>query len=182
MKIKLLLLLLLAVPAFSQTAANQDEKPKRSKLEEFSSRSGQLIQRKFVDIGTFKGVKVRILTLTDVLSGKAVSGVRFEKASYIGSSSRTAICFLDQDEVDAAIKALRYIKNDVLSSTPETYTEYQFSSRSDFEVGCFSRDKNWTGYIRVSRYTDDFVSFNIAEFDGLLKLIDEAKTKLPTAK
>lgn len=157
----------------------KDEKPKQSKLDEFSSRTGQLIQRKFTDIGTFKSVKVKVLTLTDVLTHKSASGVRFEKVSYIGNSSRTAICFLDQDEVDDAIKALKYLKSDVVTNTTDIYTEYEFTSRSDFEVGCFSRDKNWVGFVRVSRYDDGLISFNVTEFDSLLKMLEDAKAKLP---
>ena len=156
----------------------KDEKPKQSKLEEFSSRSGQLIQKKFITIGKFKDITIKTLTLTDVMSKKSLAGVRFERTNYIGSTSRTEICFLDEDEVDATVKSLKYLKSDVINNPAETYTEYQFDSRSDFQIGCFSSAKNWVGFVRISRYGDGLVSFNVSDFDSLITMLEDAKTKL----
>jgi hypothetical protein len=180
----IIFLLLFTIPSGcqSQVAAKPDEaKSKQSKLEEFSGRSGQLLEKKFLRIGKFGQTSVDVLIITDMNSKKVVSGVRLERVVSTQYTSRTISAFIDDDEVDGAIKSMSYLKAQILGSAiPENYTEYQFVSRSGFQVGCFNEKKDWIGFINIDRIgRDGFDSFNGVRMAELQTLFEAAKEKLP---
>jgi hypothetical protein len=168
-----LIILLCAVCAFSQVKPVEKE---QSKLEQFSSKSGTLIQKQFVDLGTVKKVKVELMTLTDLGSGLKISGIRFSFEVTSSYTSDEKIAFLDFDEVDGLIKSISLLKSKVFTSTPTNYTEVMYSSRSGDQAGAFWSDNKWTAYMRLEKYdSKSFLSLEPADFDGLLTILTRAK-------
>lgn len=171
----LFVILLLITAAFTQDKVAPKE---QSKLEQFSARSGSLLEKRFVPVGTIKSVKVEVLVLTDLLTNSKISGVRFSyDTGERYSTEKTA--FLDADEIDGLIKSIDYIKTKALPATPESYTEIVYSSRSGFTAGCYYSDSKWTAFMKLERFdTKSFVSLDIVALDQLAGLLKDAKTKL----
>src|ERR1051326_7279912 len=70
----------------------------QSNIEKFSAKSGTLIEKQFVDIGSLKQVKVQLLIITDMIVGSKVSGVRLEYVASSRYSSDTKVTFLRSEE------------------------------------------------------------------------------------
>jgi hypothetical protein len=149
-----------------------------SNIEKFSAKSGTLLEKRFIDIGSLKSVKVRVLILTDMVSQARVSGVRleYEHTSRLGSD--TKIAFLDPDEVDGLIKSIDVLRRKVFISSPDSYTEVQFSSRGGFEAGCYFGSGKWSTFLKLERFdSDSFVFLKPEDFDVLHDLLMQAKAK-----
>lgn len=167
---------LFATLNYSQVKLAEKE---QSNIEKFSAKSGTLIEKKFVDVGTMKSAKLQVLTLTDLISNAKVSGVRFEKETATRYSTDTKTAFLDQDEIDGLIKSINLIKTKVLPTTPESYTEVVFSSRSGFSAGCYYDSGKWTAFIKLERLDkDSYVYMQAEDFDALAALLQQAKSKM----
>jgi hypothetical protein len=151
----------------------------QSNIEKFSAKSGVLIEKSFVDLGKVNTVKVQSLTLTDLISNAKISGIRFSFTAYTSYSSDEKIAFLDQDEVDGLIKSLTLLKNNVLTTTKENYTEVVFTSRTGFQLGAFFSDGKWTFFMQLEKYdSKSFVVLKSDDTDSLLTLLQNAKGKL----
>ena len=159
----------------------QTKEKELTQAEQFSSQSGTLIERQFLDIGTVKGVEVKVLKYKDLNTGNGKSALRFEfkyKGSY---SSATKIASLDNDEIDGLVKSMKNLQTNVFPSTRDTYTEVTFRSRTGFEAGAyFSPDKSkWTAYAQLEKYdSDSMVFLTTDDFMTLLNLIEQAKLKM----
>lgn len=160
---------------------SQDSKEKAStQAEEFSAQSGTLMERAFVDIGTVKNLKVRVLKIKDLISSKEVNALRFEYETG-GTYGSTKIASLDSDEIDGLVKSIKALQNSVFTSTREVYTEVTFKSRSGFQAGAyFSVDKSkWTGFVQVDKFDSKSLVFITPEdFTKLLELVEMAQKKM----
>jgi hypothetical protein len=160
--------------AQAQTVARE-----QSNIEKFSAKSGTLIEKQFVDIGTIKKVKIQLLTITDMIASAKISGVRMEYVSSGRYTSDTKVTFLDSDEVDGLIKSINILKTRVLNSTRDNYTEIVFRSRSGFEAGGYFSEGKWTTFVKLERFDkDSYVFMTPDDFDGLLMLLQQTKPRL----
>ncbi|MFL6374585.1 MAG: hypothetical protein ACJ73D_07975 [Pyrinomonadaceae bacterium] len=74
-----ILLLCLAITFIALAASAQTSPPplpELTNLEEFSSRSGTLIQREFTRIGDVAGLRVDVVKVTDLIGRVSAKGVR----------------------------------------------------------------------------------------------------------
>ncbi|MFX1707013.1 hypothetical protein SAMN05660461_6161 [Chitinophaga ginsengisegetis] len=167
-------------PACSQTAKpDTDLKEQKSKAELFSNKSGSLIQKQFMDIGSLRGCLIQVAQFTDLIGGETTKAVRFEYAYSGAYSSDTKIGLLDMDEVDALIKSLNIIKDKIMPTTPEVYTEIEYKSRGGLEAGCFYSKKQWSTFLKLARFDDkSFVIMKDGDIIQLLSLLNDAKAKL----
>jgi len=183
MKIGILLFFiftLLASVTYSQqakTVAETQEKELKSKTEEFSAKSGTLIQKEFIDIGTIKGCQLQIINLIDLIAGDKTSGVRFEYRSAYSSDTKSA--FLDADELDGLIKSIKIIQERILPTAPLNYTEVSYKSRSGFQAGCFQGKKEWSAYLKLESFDNNsYVFLNRDDLDKVLSFLSIIKEKL----
>ena len=103
------LMLILSIPCFAQQNKAEGEKSK-SKAVEFMSQSGTLIRKDFYDIHKDKyGVTCQVLILTNILNNKKSGCLRLKTEYFSSVGTDTYIGTLDADEIDAAIKSLKYI-------------------------------------------------------------------------
>ncbi|WP_436488953.1 hypothetical protein [Chitinophaga sp. ARDCPP14] len=179
---KVILILAIITPfysAFSQTAKpNTDLKEQKSKAELFSNKSGSLIQRQFTDVGSLRGCQIQVAQFTDLIGGETTKAVRFEYAYSGAYSSDTKIGLLDIDEVDALIKSLNIIKDKIMPTTPEVYTEVEYKSRG-LQAGCFYSKKQWSTFLKIERFDEkSYVFMKDGDIIQLLSLLNDAKAKL----
>jgi hypothetical protein len=177
-KISLSILLTISLFVFNAFSQEKITEKEQSNLEKFSAKSGTLIEKKFIDVGSVKSAKIQVLTFTDLISNVKVSGVRFEYETGARYSS-TKLAFLDKDEVDGLLKSIALMKSKIFPSAPTTYTEVVFTSRSGFSTGCYYDSGKWTSFLRISRYDkDSMIVLEASDIDALETALTRAKTSL----
>lgn len=157
----------------------QDKKANETttKAEEFSATSGTLLEKNFNDLGAVKGVKIRVIKVTDIISSVSVSYLQFEYETG-GTYSSTKVAGLDKDELDGLIKSLKALQETVFPTQRDKYTEISYKSRSGFEAGTYfdvSKSK-WNCFLRIDKYDGKSLVFlNQDDFSTVLKLVEQAK-------
>lgn len=153
----------------------------QSQAEEFSSQAGTLMQKEYVEVGSVKGLKVRALKMTDLLTKKSVTALRFEYEYRSSIGTDTKIAVIDKDEVAALETSLTMMKANVMTATMTNYTEVTFSSRSGFQAGCYNEagKADWTPFVKVEKYDGkSYVFLKAEDIDALLQLVQTAKAQL----
>lgn len=168
--VHLLIALVMATGASAQTPKEVKEAAEKSKIETFSLKTGSLIKKELVTVGTTKRVEVSKLIITDITTNTSISGIKLETyvdKTYGGS---TKSCFLDTDEIEAFLKAAKYLA-ELAPSTSGNYTELQFTSRDGFQAGAyFDKKKSWKYFLKLERYDNE--SFVLMEKEDFQKLHD----------
>lgn len=176
MKNLFLLLFLLPILSYSQ-----DKEPEsKSKTIEFTRKEGALIQKEFETIGKSSGVTFKNIYLTDLSTKQVVSALRIENSYYIGSGSTVDyVGTLDSDELDGCIKALNYIKDNLLPTSPLLYTEIEYKSRDGVSIGAYYSDNTWKLFIQTKSYTQKSLSvIKLIDLDNIIANFKLAKSKL----
>ncbi len=181
MKTKLLLsCLFIAIINTSYSQGTQKKDDESSKTEKFTSASGRLIKREFIDIGRSNGCEFKVMHMTDLITNEKISALRIEKKVAGTYTTDTKIAVLDADEIDALLKSFRAIKT-ALGTTPAVYTEISFTSRGGFEAGSFySTEKSkWSIYMKLEEYdSNSYVFMKTEDLDELIALAEKAKEEL----
>jgi len=177
---KKLLITILIIPFFISVVA-QDKEKVLSQADQFSARSGALIQKEFIEIGNAKALDIKIIRIKDLNSGSKISALRFEYTYPSAYSSDTYIATLDSDEIDGLIKSISNIQNNVFNTTCSNYTEYIYRSRGGFEFGAFysKEEQKWSPFVKLDKYTNkSLYPLKIEDIINFLSLIQKAQSLL----
>ena len=151
MKKMLLIVIALSTINLSYAQVKKSQDVSKSNLEDFSETSGSLIKKEFTDVGKLRSVKIQLLKITNLATNISQSGLRIESQGVI-----THVAFLDADEIDAFLKTIDYITDNVLDTDPSgNYTEYNFISRGGFSAGAFNYSKKWVFYMKPEKFSSD---------------------------
>lgn len=157
----------------------QTKEKEQSNAEKFSSKSGTLIKKEFVEIGKVKDCEIDVIIYTDLISNTSQKAVRFEYESIGKYSTSTKSAILDADEIDALVTSIKLMQSKVFNTSPENYTEVSFKSRGGFEAGCFWSKGAWSTYLKLEKFdSDSYVWLKQENFGELLSLLETAKLKL----
>ena len=159
---RFLLLLIAFVLVTSVLFAQGSKGESKSKSIEFMASCGSLIKKEFYDLyKKVKGVESQVLIITNVLTGKKMGCLRLETSDYSGGSKDSYIGTLDYEELDACIKSLTYIKDELLLTHPDVYTEVEYKTLDDLKLGAYySNSKGkWTAFIYTKGYTSVLLIF-----------------------
>lgn len=177
-----IIFIILSVVLVCNTSFAQDVKNEsKSKSIEFMAECGNLIKKEFYDLPGIKGITNQVLIITDVLSGKKIGCMRIETSYYNGRSSDSYVGTLDYEELDACIKSLTYIKDELLQTKPEVYTETEYKTLDNLKLGAYySEEKNkWMAFIYTKGYTSRSAEFidssNIVTF---INIMNQAKAMI----
>lgn len=174
-----MLLLFLVFEFGSSILYSQVKEQNQSNAEKFSSKSGVLIKKEFLVIGTFKGVKIEVVYYTDLMNNIKQSAARLEYEVNVKYGDDTKITTLDTDEIDALIKAIKIIQECVLTTKAANYSEVSFTSRGGFEAGCYWYNNDWSIYLKLKEFdSDSYVLLKREDFSQLLIKLEEVKSKL----
>lgn len=153
-------LLLLLLITFSLGAYAQEQEPaSKSKTIAFLSKDGSLLKKEYYDIegGKVSGVDFQNIIITDEITKEKVGALRIATSYYSSAlkNSETFIGTLDYDELDACIKSLEYMNDNIIRKIPDTYTECEYSSRDGIRMNVFwSSKKKWAFMIQTKSYTN----------------------------
>ena len=171
------LLLCFSAFGFAQNSVNDI-----SNTELFSQIDGTLIKTEYVEIGKLKTSVLEVIIHNDLINNKRITGVKFSYDNGVKTvNAQTRVVFIDKDEVDALIKSIQIIKEQILPSKENHYTEVLFKTRGGFEAGCFFSLKNnqWNGYMNfVKNSRESYILLELPDFDVLMELLRQAKQKL----
>ena len=171
---------ILATVIFALTTVSAFSQVKElSNAETFSAKSGALIQKEFLKIGSIKGANVSVIYFTDLITKTKQSALKFEYDVVGKYSTDTKSAVLDADEVDGLINSIKIIQESVFPLTATNYTEVSFKSRGGFDAGCFWSSGNWSTYLKLEKFDNkSYVFLEKDDFSVLLGLLQEAKLKL----
>lgn len=178
---KKLLLMLLAVVLVGANAYAQEPKEEqpKSKNELFQRRSGSLMTTTTYNLGSVASVGFSVRLAKDELTGEKLSFLILKTEYYSSySDSQTYSVGLDDDEVVAAIKALEYIQENLIASTPEHYIETTFKSRDGAKIGAFTDNKKWKIYVQTTYSSRSIKTFDTSKLGDFIDKLKEASAKI----
>ena len=151
--------------------------PELTNVEEFSSRSGTLIQREFTRVGDFSGVRVDVVRVSDLIGKTSVQGVRI--SANVGANAGRDTVFLDADELDTFLKATALMRTAAFSTTPDSFTDVTYRTRGGITIGAVYANTRWNPYMRLDRF-DAKSALNVDqnEIESLRDLIAQAKERI----
>jgi hypothetical protein len=187
-KLVLFLFVLLAAPIslYAQNLKDQIPSPK-TKLEEFSARTGVVIIRGFEEIGYVYGlyntsVKVEAKEFVNVSTGKKEYGITIEVKEEKGRYDKDSTSYIDYDEIESLISGIDYIAKVDKSSTKFSNFQADYNTKGDFKISTFSTSGKImvavsSGHVgRVAAY------FNLSTLSEIRSLIEGAKNKIDALK
>ena len=143
----IILLLLLCVVLLCSWALDKEQ----SHIEQFLKRTGVLIEKTFVDIGTMKMTDAILTVQVVTFEHKyyKIQGVKLTKNKCVADEY---FAFLDTDEVYGLIETIKFLQNKTLLSTPRCCAESIFTSRGGFQVGCDWNCNRWQIFFRMTPF------------------------------
>lgn len=180
MNTKSLALAICAMFLAASSFAQQKDEESTSTTLQFMKASGSFLVKEFYDLATVKGVECKVLIITDVVSNKKIGCMRLEtnyRSSY-NSTPDTYVGTLDADELDACIRSLNYLKDNLLSTEKEAYTEAEYKSRDKVTIGAYYdvSKKTWTAYVQTkSSSTRSMKFFDTENLEALSAEMAKAK-------
>ena len=159
--------------------AQEKEEKSNSKTLEFLSKDGSILKKEFYDlpeVGTsYNKTQNQVLIITNMKTNEKMGCLRIITTYPSSSGNTDYIGTLDPDELDAAVLSMEKILNEILPTTPTTYTEVEYKTRDGVEIGTFWKEKKseWTIYIKTKSYTSR--SMSTYKSDELAKLIKNLK-------
>jgi len=160
--------------------ANAQTKEKDlSNAEVFSAKSGTLMQKEFVEIGTLKKCEIKVIYFTDLISNTKQSALKFEYDVASSYSTDTKAAILDPDEIDGLMKSIKLMQEKVIPTTPTNYTEVSYRSRGGFEAGCFTSKGTWSTYLKLEKFDGkSYVWLTVEDLATLYTYLEQSKAKL----
>jgi hypothetical protein len=170
----------LAINSYSQTEIPEKVVPDSlSDAEKFFSRTGCLIEKEFINIGSIKKCDIDVVFYTDMNTLEKINALNFRYVHKEVYYDEFKNAFLDVGEIEGIITATKIIIDKVLPTTANVYKEYSYKSRSGFEIGCFSKNNSWNTFIKLTKndnYSIVFMGKN--DLDKLLVILQRAKLKM----
>ena len=159
MIMKKLFILLVLLCSVAVSNAQEKETENRSKAALFEESKGSLIRKDFYNLPKVGGLENNVLILTDIFTGTKIGCLRME---YYDDYNDLRAGYIDFEELDAAIKSLSYIKETILYTTPDVYTEFSFKSKDGVQLGTYFNEKTqkWVVFIWLRKWSDFLVEVN----------------------
>ena len=159
MIMKKLFILLVLLCSVAVSNAQEKETENRSKAALFEESKGSLIRKDFYNLPKVGGLENNVLILTDIFTGTKIGCLRME---YYDDYNDLRAGYIDFEELDAAIKSLSYIKETILPTTPDVYSEIVFKSKDGVQLGTYFNEKTqkWVVFIWLRKWADFLVEVN----------------------
>lgn len=170
-----LLISMVGINGFGQ----QNNDKQLSNAEQFSAKSGTLIQKVFLPIGTIKKCEIQVIEYTDLISNTKTKALKltYDVVSSYSTDTKTAV--LDTDEIDGLMKSIKLMQDKVMLTVPTDYTEVSFRSRGGFEAGCFVSKGAWSSYLKLEKFDGkSYVWIDKDDLTVFYDLLAQAKLKM----
>ena len=130
----------------------QDIRPVEEKtaLENIFARSSSFIQKDFLELGRVNNLNFQLMTTTDLISNKTLSGLRI--FGVVAGSTYVKSTYLDADEIEGFLSALTYM-NGNLNLTPLSNKEWIYTSKNGFKAGVVADQNSRLVFLQLDRST-----------------------------
>ena len=189
MKNKILLsLVLLLFSAFSSGQNLRDSVPEvKTKIEQFSAKTGVVLIRGFHKIGSAQGlystsVNVESKEFTNVSDGTKQYGITIETFKEDGRYDKKHTSFIDFDEIDSLIKGIEYISKVKAEVTKLENFQADYTTRGDLKISTFSSTNGVMAAVTSGKIGSVAAYFNIADLEKIKQLVIQAKQKIESIK
>ena len=174
---KTILLLLFPIHLFSQdtTSANG----RMTHLTAMANRVNVVVKNEYTELGTFSGLRIQLLVVTDQSINKSASGIKIVLKNKAAGDSPGYFSYVDGEDIGGLVKFLKDIQN--LKDPVTTYTGYNYSCRGDFKVFATRKpgEKEWTKSVYVDRdYPESLLELTPETASVLIEALISAQSKL----
>ena len=153
-----------------------------SKTIEFMQRAGSLHVKQFYPARIIKTISFQVLIITDVLTNEKMGCLRIETQYASGYISNNYIGTMDSDEIDACIKSLIYLKDNLLNTQPNVYTECLYRTRDNVTIGAYFKEntKNWAPFVQPKISSNSMKAISKADIDEIILILRDAQSIINT--
>jgi hypothetical protein len=188
-KLKYIMIAIVGLASFAANATNlKDEIPApKTKLEEFSAKTGVVIVRGFEEIGAVSGlyntsIKVEAKEFVNVSTGKKEYGITIEVKKEDGRYDKESTSYIDYDEISSLISGIDYIAKINKSATKFSSFQADYNTKGDFKISTFSAGEEIMVAIESGRIGPVTAFYNISSLPEIRDVIEKAKTRIDSLK
>jgi hypothetical protein len=189
MKKNILALTTIALLIPSAYSANlKDSVPQaKTKLEQFSAKTGVILIRGFQKIGSAQGlystsVNIESKEFTNVTDGSKQYGITIEAFKEDGRYDKKHTSFIDFDEIDSLIQGIDYISE--VKPDVTTFADFQadYTTKGELKISTFNSGDKLITAVTSGTIGGVAAYFNIEDLAKVKELIFKAKNKIETIK
>ena len=170
-------------------AANlKDSVPEaKTKLEQFSAKTGVVLIRGFHKIGSAQGlystsVNIQAKEFTNVTDGTKQYGITIEAFKENGKYDKEHTSFIDYDEIDSLVKGINYITKIKPDVTKLEDFQADYKTKGDLKISTFSSGTKIMSAVTSGNIGGVASYFNIEDLAKAKDLILKAKAKIEEVK
>jgi len=170
-------------------AANlKDSVPEaKTKLEQFSAKTGVVLIRGFHKIGSAQGlystsVNIQAKEFTNVTDGTKQYGITIEAFKENGEYDKEHTSFIDYDEIDSLVKGINYITKIKPDVTKLEDFQADYKTKGDLKISTFSSGTKIMSAVTSGNIGGVASYFNIEDLAKVKDLILKAKAKIEEVK
>ncbi len=176
----------LSLPVYSQNLKDQIPLPK-TKLEEFSAKTGTVIVRGFEEIGISyrlysTSIKIEAKEFIDVSTRKEEYGITIEVKKEDGRYDKENKSYIDYDEIESLIKGIDYIAKVDGSSTKFISFQADYNTKGDFKVSTFSTNEEIMVAVSSGQIGQVTAYYKLTSLSEIKTLIQKAKSRIDEIK
>jgi len=159
----------------------------KTKLEQFSAKTGVVLIRGFHKIGSEQGlystsVNVESKEFTNVTDGTKQYGITIEAFKEDGRYDKKHTSFIDYDEIDSLVKGIDYISNVKPDVTKLEDFQADYKTKGDLKISTFSSGTKVMAAVTSGNIGGVAAYFNIEDLSKVKELILKAKKKIEEIK
>jgi hypothetical protein len=175
-------LFMIAILILSSGAFGQALEKALTNTDKFSTKSGNLIEKDFNTIITFKRMDLQIMKVVNHTTGDSLKSLRLEYYYRSATNSyltETKVGTVDKEELPDLIIAAKEMEEKHFKNTYKNYKEVGYKCNSDLKIGGYvdtGKSNIWVRYIKLENHNDSYVYFNRAEFLELIGWLEKINT------
>ena len=159
----------------------------KTKLEQFSAKTGVVFIRGFQKIGSAQGlyntsVNIESKEFTNVSDGTKQYGITIEAFKEDGRYDKKHTSFIDYDEINSLIKGVDYISKVKPDVTKFENFQADYRTKGDFKISTFSSGNRIMVAVSSGNIGRVAAYFNIEDLATIKALILKAKESIEAIK
>lgn len=186
--ITLTVVIILTVPFLADAQNLKDEVPSsKTKLEEFSTKTGTVIVRGFEEIGTIHGqfgtsITIEAKEFVNVSTGKREYGITIQVKKSDDRSDKENTSYIDYDEIESLISGINYISKVDNAATKFSNFQADYNTKGDFGVSTFSSGEKIMVAVKSGHIGEVTAFYNLSSLPEIRQAIEKAKAKIDALK
>ncbi len=172
-------------PLQAKDYKDQIPKPK-TKLEEFTARTGVVIVKGFETVGSIHGkynssIEIDAKEFFNASTGKKEYGITIQVKKG-GRIERESTSYIDYDEVTSLVKGIDYISKIDKSATALSSFQADYNTKGDFRISTFSKGDEVMVAVSSGRIGRVTAYYNVSSLPEIKSLIKKAKQKIDSIR